>query len=273
MSSDMSPDKMLETALLEAAGLLEPDQSTAFEAAFAAAPESIRAMIRREQARFADMTTLPDVMPSKDLKHRVVGRVMDEAGYATDAIGEAIFAGSASTDTAAPGSARSRRSLSFWRVATFAAGTAAVFMGVLTVQLQTEFNRVGQQITSNQATQFFLWNTPNAEFRTAVLSPAFDRLPLTGVEGAGSETEASIFINSETGRGHLAMFDMPELAENEAYVLVQLGDDGEVLQRIDRFTPGEGLANISFTFQAALGTTFGVARASGDTLTLVLSTA
>jgi hypothetical protein len=60
----MTIQQLLENAHLDALGMLDADEQTQFNKAFASAPPAIRAQIRGEQARVADMgDLLPDVTP------------------------------------------------------------------------------------------------------------------------------------------------------------------------------------------------------------------
>ncbi|MEO0632011.1 MAG: DegT/DnrJ/EryC1/StrS family aminotransferase, partial [Planctomycetota bacterium] len=52
----MSPQKLLELALLDASGVLDPAESAEFERCFAEADADLKAQVRREQARFADVS-------------------------------------------------------------------------------------------------------------------------------------------------------------------------------------------------------------------------
>ena len=82
----MNAQQLLEMALLDSCGLLEDDELEQFETAFAEAPESIKAQIRREQSRFADQSELlPDVSPRPELRRLVVDAVRRAAGAAVTA--------------------------------------------------------------------------------------------------------------------------------------------------------------------------------------------
>ena len=266
----MSPHELLEAALLDACGLLEPHESAEFERAFAASSEPVRAAIRREQARFADLTeVLPAVSPRAELRQMVIRSVMEAAGTARDEAATRVIAHQPSADVRPSG----RRSFSLWRVSTFGFATAAVVMTVLAVQLRSEFDRVQQQIASNEATQFFLSNAPNAEFRSAVLSPVFDRVSLVSSDASTAETEASVFFDPQTGRAHLGLYKLPPLAVGEAYTIVQLDDAGAIIRTVERFVPTGEIGSVRFAFDPSNGTSFAIARQAGDSITVVMTVA
>lgn len=267
----MSPHELLEAALLDACGLLDEHERAAFELSFAAASEEVRASIRREQARFADLTEiLPDVAPRPELRQLVIDAVAEAAGRDRDETALRLIT-HASADRA-PSSLPMRRG-SVWRVAAFGFATATVVMSVLAVQLRSEFERVRQQISSNQATQFFLNNAPNAGFRAAVLGADFDRVALASSAPSTELTQASVFINRSNGTGHLGHFKLPALGEGQQYVLVQLGDAGTPIAIVERFTPSGDIGSVRFSFDAARGEQFAIAVDRGGSLSVVMRTA
>jgi hypothetical protein len=74
----MNTQNLLEQASLDALGLLDEQERTAFETGFRAAPPAVQAQIRREQARFASSDVfLPRVDTPAGLKFRVLTAVRD----------------------------------------------------------------------------------------------------------------------------------------------------------------------------------------------------
>lgn len=72
----MNLRELLENAHLDALGLLDPEDRPRFISALAAAPASVKAHIRDEQARLATHNGLmPDVQPSPLLRERIVSEV------------------------------------------------------------------------------------------------------------------------------------------------------------------------------------------------------
>ena len=74
----MNTQDLLEQASLDALGLLDDQERSAFESAFRAAPPAVQSQIRREQARFAaSESLLPAIETPAGLKFRVMAAVRE----------------------------------------------------------------------------------------------------------------------------------------------------------------------------------------------------
>ncbi|MEM8756270.1 MAG: hypothetical protein AAGF47_00625 [Planctomycetota bacterium] len=270
----MSPHDLLESALLDACGLLESHEIAAFERDFAAASPEQRAEIRREQARFADVADmLPDVTPRAELRAEVIEAVREAMGQNRDRAGLAFLHEGEPGRAAGESATRHRRSVSPWRVAAFGFGTAAVVLGVLSVQLQAEFSRMQEQVTTGEARQFFLNTSPNTAFRPAVLGTSHDRVALSPVTAQATEAEAAVFFDAEGQTAHAAYFRLPPLAEGETYVIVQLGDDDRVLNTVASFASNGDLGSVRFAYDPSMGSRFAIGTQSGTSVTLMMTSA
>jgi hypothetical protein len=251
----MSPQKLIEAALLDAGGLLDADESAAFERAFAEAPPELRAQVRREQARFADLTELlPDVSPRPELRQFVIDAVAAAMGRDRDAAGRRVLAHAAAERAVLPSH---RRGVALWRLGTFAFGTAAIVVGVLAFQLHRDFGNLGQRIASNETAQLFLM--PDAGFRRAVLSGEFTRVTLTPVEGGPASAEMAVFLNPATGKGHIAYFRLPPLAERQTYQLVTLDDRGDIGRTLHTFASSGEIGGAALDLGASTNATLALA--------------
>lgn len=140
----MSTRDLIELAALDALGMLEPDDQAAFERAFLDAPASVRAQIRAEQARIADLyQNLPDQELSPDLRDRVIAAV--------HAAVEVEAAGGPRSVLHRPGRfvpkvAQTRRVSPLWRAAAIGLSVAVVVLGVISNQLQQKNQQLGDQV-------------------------------------------------------------------------------------------------------------------------------
>jgi hypothetical protein len=248
----MHPEKLLEAALLDAGGLLEAEESAEFELAFASAPAELRAQIRREQARFADLSdVLPDVMPRRELREQVIAAVREAIGRRRDAIGHRLLAHAAvERATARLGH---RRGLMLWRLSSFAFATIAVTVGVIAFQLHRDMDTLSQRIASNQAADLFLRMAPNTTFRDAVLGSEYTRMAMIPTQAhsdtepaSGEQPEAALFYNDKTGEAHLGFFRLPSLKPGEVYEIVMLGDGDTIGRRLHSFTSAGEIGSATF---------------------------
>ncbi|MEO1583924.1 MAG: hypothetical protein AAFR96_05035 [Planctomycetota bacterium] len=268
----MSPEKLLELALLDAGGVLDRHESDEFESAFAEASPEIKAQVRREQSRFADLTEiLPDVSPRPELKSLVLDAVRDASHTQRDAVGRAIVSHEASARREATRrtARRTARRANAWRVATFAFATGFAATGLMAFQLNQEFEDVSDSIAANDGVSFFLENADRSGFRAAVIDDSFERAALTPTQPASditvsSDAGAAVFYSAATGEGFLTFRDLPQIEPTQIFALVVLDDDGNVTNELTRF-PSVGETNvIAFEYDASMGAGFAVAVASPD---------
>ncbi|MEL6498736.1 MAG: hypothetical protein AAF937_08135 [Planctomycetota bacterium] len=251
----MSPQKLLELALLDASGVLDADETAEFERCFYAADDDLKAQVRREQARFADVSEiLPDVTPRPELRSLVIDSVRSASGRHRDAVGSAILAHAATERSER--STRQRRSVIGWRVATFAFATAFAAVGTMAFQLNQQFKQVTTSIQTNARIDTLLDLGQQPDFLSALLDESFERTPLKMGDAAG---QASIFFSDDEAIGYLALRGLQPTTPGDRYVLVAVGDDEEVLSELAEFTTAGETTIIEFAYDSALGTSFGIA--------------
>lgn len=263
----MSPQKLLELALLDASGVLDHEESAEFERAFAEADADLKAQVRREQARFADVSEiLPDVSPRPELRSRVIESVMEASGRQRDAVGKAILTHAAEDRKAAP--ARHGGAL-IWRMSTFAFATAFAAVGIMAIQLNQEFTDVSNNIARNARIDTLLSAGQRAGFLTALLDESFDRVPLATGD---SQAQAAVFVAESSGEAYFSFRKLPTLEQGNSYILVALGDNDETTE-LARFTTNGETNIIEFEHDPALGNRFALAVDSPDGLEIVFRTA
>ena len=258
----MSPQKLLELALLDASGVLDQDESAEFERCFLAADDDLKAQVRREQARFADVSEiLPDVTPRPELRSMVIGSVREAWGQERDAAGDLILTHAAQERSAA--TRRRRSGAMVWRVSTFAFAAAFAAMGLMTFQLNQEFTEVSKSIARNGHVDTLLDLGQHPDFLSALLDESYERSPLLT---DSADAQVSVFTNADEGHGYLAFRRLAPIDPGSRYVLVALGDNDEERTELADFSSGGETNIIEFEYDASLGGSFalGVKDARGD---------
>lgn len=148
----MTTHELIELAVLNTLALLEDDEQEQFNRAFAAAPPSVQAHVRREQTRFSDIQALlPQVEPPADLRAKVVQAIraaMAEAA-AQAGLDHKINAAGHLTKLMIP----SRRVSPLWRASALGFATAAGVMVVAVIQLQISFRNIDLMLRADQQMQ------------------------------------------------------------------------------------------------------------------------
>lgn len=248
----MNAQQLLEMALLDACGVLEADELERFERAFAEAPESIKAQIRREQSRFADQTELlPDVTPRPELRRLVVDAIRRAAGAAVSEEAlrfERIVNAGVAGPT--PGDIHRRRVMPAWRAAAIVLAATTVFAGVLSLELRNQIESMGDRMTSLTSADLFLRFGDMPGLRDAMLSPTSERVVFKPVDAA-LEATAAIYTDTATNRSFFVCNRLPVLTEGQ-YELVTLDDDGNYDQTLTTFASNGETDGHEFEFSASL---------------------
>ncbi|MCX5691882.1 MAG: hypothetical protein NTV94_19170 [Planctomycetota bacterium] len=241
----MKLQHLLENAHLDALGMLDADEQSQFNKAFASAPPAVRAQIRGEQARVADMgDLLPDVTPSPQLRDRVLAAISAEmlAESAGSTQGSDLY------DLRAP-SRVSRK----WRTAAVgligACGVLAVaFINVLAINTQIKktmaVNDLPKEVTRGLGSE----HTVDVLFSQASRRDFFEVVDDSSGAIAGV---ASVLHNPAWDHAVVAFKDLPQLAGKE-YHLVTVDHDGQISEEIASIGSGNdkniGTVNVGSRF-------------------------
>lgn len=268
----MNAQQLLEMALLDSCGVLEPDELDAFERAFADAPESVKAQIRREQSRFADQTQLlPNVEPRPELRRMVVDAVRTAAAKQRDeTLSFEEFVRTTAVGTT-PADIHQRRVFPMWRAAAIILGVTTIFGGVLSYELRNQIETMGEQLSTNTSADFFLRFGDMPGLKQAMLSANnAEEVRFTSVDGS-SEALAAIFSDTDSGRSFLVCYKLPELEEGGQYEVVQLDDDQNIRGTLASFGSNGETDGHEFAFDEALRGSVGIAaRLADGSLRLVM---
>jgi len=273
----MKPDELIQNALLDACGLLEEQELAEFETAFQNAPESLKAQIRLEQARFADMgEILPDVEPPAALR----GKVIDSVRAEMHADGLEAIAGVIGPDShrhgdikraagAAPLLIPLNRVTPIWRAAALGFATAAVLSGVAILNLHNEFSRLALNVEQNG----FITNSSQmgGPAFASMFSDGFERVVLSPADDANIRGFA--MVNTDEGEGHLVLNRLPAV-EGVTYRLVSVDEDGNELATLNTFERSgtfESVQTVAFDFEAGTPARFALLESRDGQESVVLS--
>ena len=266
----MNAQQLLEMALLDACGLLETDELERFEAAFAEAPESIKAQIRREQSRFADQSELlPDVTPRPELRRLVVDAVRRAAGTAVTA-DTLRFERMVNTGAVPmPADIHRRRVMPFWRAAAIVLAVTTVFGGVLSLEMRNQIDEMGNRISSINSADLFLRYGNMPGLQDAMFGPNSERVLFKPVDPS-AEAMAAVFTDTQTSRSYFVCNRLPVLEEGQ-YELVLLNDDQNYVSTITTFTSNGETDGHEFAFTSDLRGNVAIAtRTASGALELVM---
>jgi hypothetical protein len=268
----MNAQQLLEMALLDSCGVLEPDELEAFEIAFTEAPESVKAQIRREQSRFADQTQLlPNVEPRPELRRLVIDAVREAAGRATvNSLSLEEFVRSSGSPT--PADMHQRRIFPIWRAAAIVFAVTTAFGAVVSLEYKNQIDTMGEQLSTNTSADFFLRFGELPGLQNAVLSENSHRVAFVSSDDT-SNAQAALFSNEVTGKSFLLFKRLPIL-EGGNYEIVVLDDNNEMGETIATFQSNGETDGHEFGFDSALRGSIGIAaRTATGTLKLIMVSA
>jgi len=247
----MTSRELIELAALEALGLLDESEQAEFDRAFRSAPAALRAQLRAEQARVAELDQmLPNVDPPDDLRERVIGAVRDAV--------EAEAAGTARSVVHRPGRvvprvSRSRRVSPLWRAAAIGLSVAVLVLGILANQLLDRNRQLGDQVIvaeyfNSVGTRHLRDTLFNANTKRAIFSLA-DSAP-----SALASAQAVLLYNPDWKTARFISEGLSgEHGEAGTFQLCVVDEDNKIIRTVNRFQ-AEGGRFVSFDVELKLET-------------------
>ncbi len=244
----MSTRELVELAQLDAMGLLDEQEAREFEVAFAAAPAEIQEQIRTEQARMCVLEpVLPDVQAPEHLRGKVLSKVheaiiesiVEKAPAPVSEVQAPIpaFAPAARHEAGReiPGidDRRRVRSSRLWRTAALAFAAAAVVLGVTTLRLQSQFERVSSQKVAAESlgdANKFLGGKLSSFFFSDVKKTMLN--PVRQSDSEWQKVQAVVAHNVEWSEALLVCTNLPSAKAGEKYELVAVDGKDQVLSVI-----------------------------------------
>lgn len=237
----MNLQHIIENAQLDALGLLEGEDLEKFEQAFAALPAAHKAMVRAEQERIIRFGWAEGVVEGSisDLSMVPPSELKDRILTACHGIGRKVHA---STGTAAaPRRAMTgRRVTHWWRASALGLAAAVVVLGVAFIQLQSSYDRIGDQNRSN-VLQAAITAEMAGYARDMIFDAKTERVALTGRGGFAGK--ASIFTNPEWKKSQLHCLSLPT-SHGETYRLVVTDSSGAVERVVANFQSNGGMMSL-----------------------------
>jgi hypothetical protein len=214
----LTPAELLQLASADALGLLDEQERREFEAAFASAKPAHQALIRSTQDRVVQqqMAMLPDVKAPLGLRARFMSTIAALLGAEQSpvlaTIGTPTGADSADLERRLSRTLPKVASVNrWWRTGAIAGIAAALLLGVTSVQLRSELERIDRGIVSNNtigalAQQF----GPAFESTLMADNAQVIALKAVGERSTTSGIDGVVIVDASTGTGHLLCRGLPE---------------------------------------------------------------
>tara|TARA_R110000782_G_scaffold13976_27_gene41141 strand:+ start:2802 stop:3650 length:849 start_codon:yes stop_codon:yes gene_type:complete len=240
MNQPMNTQQLIENTVLYSLGFLDDQEQADYEAAILAAHPDVRAGVRAEAARMADLGhLLPDDQPAPELRDMVVAAVRAgmresevEQRIAAEAAAPAI-AGRITRRPAQPALPRSKRVSPVWRAATIGLTAATIVLTVVSANIRNTYN-----IANDGARVAQLYDRTGAEFVDDTL---FDgntrRVVLTAASAETTNAEASVFYNPDWASARLFVKNLRPQVGDQPYRLVVLDADGNIVREVAEIRP------------------------------------
>lgn len=257
----MNTHELIEYTMLHALGLLEDDERSAYEAAFAAAPLPVQQRVRAEARRMADLGDLmTGAEPDAGLKDVVVAAVRaamrekenetriardqasDQSSDRTPDRAAHAIAGRIDADrpalsqpahrqTAQPRLTASKRVNSAWRVGAIACAAACITMGVVMINIQQTMRQA-----QNLALVDSLYDQIGAQFLESTIFDAnTQRVALTSTDSS-SKAVAAVWHNPDWSSARLFVKNLAG-EQDRPLRLVVLDENDNIVEEITTFTP------------------------------------
>jgi anti-sigma-K factor RskA len=226
----MNTRDLLELASLDALGLLDEDERRQFEAAFQAASPALRAQVRREQARTADLS---DILPRAEAPAGLRARVLAAVGEAIAAVGGSRDENDVVARLEARHFAMRGYVTPLWRAACIGFATATVVLLGVGYSMHSDYQRTYQAFRSSE-TAAQLARDAGPKFADFIAQPDTQRFALRTVsDTAGPSRTAAVYINPQTREGVLYCKGLKGY-EGE-FRLVLIDESGKVASVLARF--------------------------------------
>jgi hypothetical protein len=237
--------QLLELAVLEAHGLLEPIESDLFTRSFHDAPASIQEEILRLQEKLAlDDSLLPVENPPAELRKRVLLAVAETADKEAQRLAPLALIGARAS--AAQAQLGASRPVIFWRTSAIVLFGVAVVLAVITLDAQRKANR-NAQIALNSTTNAELTAMIGYKFSEFIGNPYCQVTNLERADG-NSNGYLRIALNERFGGGFLLGID---LDEGEEIIIHGTTANGEIIE-LARITADSNIIGRGFKVDQSL---------------------
>jgi hypothetical protein len=216
--------QLLELAVLDAYGLLEPIEEDLFNRSFHNATASIQEEIKRIQEDIAlDDSLLPSDMPSPSLRKKVLHAVAETADSEAQRLAPLALIGARAS--AAQANFGSSRAVTLWRTAAVVLFGVTVVLAIITLDVQRKANQ-NAQIALNSATNMELNELVGHKFSEFVGNPYCQVTRLEREDG-NANGYLRIALNERFGNGFVIGID---LEKDEEIIIQGTTSTGEVIE-------------------------------------------
>ncbi len=244
----MNLQQIIESAQLDALGLLEGEDLEKFETSFAALPAAHKAMIRAEQERVIrfgwsegviEGTSIDSAFaPPVELKDRIltachgIGRKTHVSAGANSSVRRAISG---------------RRVTHWWRASALGMAAACVVLGVAFIQLTGSYDRITDQNRANVMQQAM-----SKEMGGYVSDMVFDAKThrVIFASRSGFAGKASIFTSPDWKKAQLHCLSLPT-SDGQTYKVVVTDPSGATERVVAQFASNGGMMMLDLNVNAA----------------------
>jgi hypothetical protein len=231
--------QLIELAVLDAHGLLEPIEADLFNRSFHDAPASVQDEIIQIQRDFAlDESLLPSVTPPSSLKKKVLHAVAEAADKEARRLAPLALIGARAS--AMRGKLGTSKQTYFWRTAALILFGVAVVLGIMAVESNRRATRVSQVAMNMNATSTIA-DIVGPEFRLFIGNPYCNVTRLER-EFGNNDGYLRVAVNERFGGGYVLGLD---LQDGDEIIIQGTTQDGEVLE-LARFTAHGPIVGHSF---------------------------
>ncbi len=228
----MTIQELIENAVLDALGLLEPDEQAAFDRAFDAASPHVQAQVRREQARLAQLDRLlPDVEPPASLRAEVLGRLREE--IAAEYLRRQEHRGPVLEILP------SRKVSPIWRATAIGSLAAAIVFGVSVMQMSWQYDGLRKAIAKNQLLEEITQQFGSRYVRDVLFDTDTRRLVLASTQ-SDFHGEAALFFNPGWEAAQLYCAQLAS-RDGQRYRLAIVDENDRVVRELLAFEASGGL--------------------------------
>ncbi|MDP6542138.1 MAG: hypothetical protein QGF07_05055 [Phycisphaerales bacterium] len=215
--------RLLELAVLDAYGLLEPMESDLFNRAFHDAPATLQDEIRLLQEDISiDDSLLPNESPDATLRRRVLDAVAKAADEEANRLAPLALIG------ARAGATRHKQNLmetSSWRAVAMVLFGISVVLAAFSIKATDRANNITKYALNVDA-EHTLADLVGSEFGEFINNPS---CPAQGLERVDGNTTGYIrvAINERTGAGYILAID---LEDDEELIIQGTTPDGKIIE-------------------------------------------
>lgn len=249
----MNLQQMIESAILDAMGLLDDSEREQFERAFRAATPVIQSQIRREQTRLSQIEALlPDVTAPAGLRAAVV-----------DAVRRQIEAGEAvSGEFVAPELLISNRVSPWWRTGALAMAAASVVLGFATIRFASSAQDLSARMRNDGLMAEVAGKVGPAYVRDVLFNRDTKRVVFSPAT-TGFRGQASLFVSPEWDEARF-FYNGLKTTNGRVYKLAIVDENDHVVNIIKTITPEDGLQGVAVALDAHSRGRVAILAADGD---------